>query len=71
MSLDKINPKNTISWKNLDEQKKFLSKNSIEDLFINEDNRLDYLSIEWDKFDVDFSKNLIDKKTFHLLLDLA
>ena len=71
MSLPKINPVKTSAWKKLIARKDIFNKKSLKELFNEDKNRLDYLTIEFDKIDVDFSKNLIDKETFDLLLNLA
>ena len=71
MSLHKINPTKTKAWKKLVEQKDILTTETLNSLFAKEKNRLDYLSIKWDCFDIDFSKNLLDEKTFSFLTDLA
>ena len=71
MSLHKINPTKTKAWKKLVEQKDILTSETLNSLFAKEKNRLDYLSIKWDCFDIDFSKNLLDEKTFNILTDLA
>ena len=71
MSLPKINPVETKAWKKLIAQKDIINKKSLKELFNEDKNRLDYFTIEFDQIDVDFSKNLIDKKTFDLLLNLA
>ena len=71
MSLHKINPTETKAWKKLIEQKHNLSTETLNSLFTKESNRLNYLSIKWDCFDVDFSKNILNEKTFNLLTELA
>ena len=71
MPLYKINPTKTRAWRKLIQQRDILCKKRLNDLFLEENNRLEYLSIEWDCFDVDFSKNILNKKTFKLLTDLA
>jgi Glucose-6-phosphate isomerase len=71
MSLHKINPTKTKAWKKLIEQKHNLSTETLNSLFSKESNRLNYLSIKWDCFDVDFSKNILNEKTFNLLTELA
>ena len=53
MSLHKINPTETKAWKKLIDQKHNLSTETLNSLFSKESNRLNYLSIKWDCFDVD------------------
>ena len=71
MSLYKINPTQTEAWKKLIKQKDNLSTETLNSLFRKESDRLNYLSIKWDCFDVDFSKNIINKETFNHLTELA
>ena len=71
MSLHKINPTKTKAWKKLIEQKDNLSTETLNSLFRKEIDRLNYLSIKWDCFDVDFSKNILNEKIFNLLTELA
>ena len=69
MSLHKINPTETKAWKKLIDQKHNLSTETLNSLFSKESNRLNYLSIKWDCFDVDFSKNILnEKKQVHSVL---
>ena len=71
MSLPKINPVKTNAWKKLIAQKDIFNNKSLKELFNEDKNRIEHFSIGFDQIDVDFSKNLIDKETFHLLLNLA
>ena len=71
MSLPKINPIKSSSWKKLIAHKDIINKKSLKELFNEDKNRIDHFTIEFDQIDVDFSKNLIDKETFNLLLNLA
>ena len=71
MSLPKINPVKTNAWKKLITQKDIFNNKSLKELFNEDKNRIEHFSIGFDQVDVDFSKNLIDKETFHLLLNLA
>ena len=71
MSLPKINPVETKAWKKLIAQKDIINKKSLKELFNEDKNRIGHFAIEFDQIDVDFSKNLIDKETFDLLLNLA
>ena len=71
MSLPKINPIKSSAWKKLIANKDIINKKSLKELFNEDKNRIDHFTIEFDQIDVDFSKNLIDKETFNLLLNLA
>ena len=70
MSLKNINPTKTSSWKSLESHFNEIKDLEIKDLF-KKNNRATDLSISWDKFTVDFSKNRINEKTLHLLINLA
>mgnify|MGYP005691160381 CR=1 FL=1 len=71
MSLPKINPVKTNTWKKLIAQKDIFNNKSLKELFSEDKNRIDQFTIEFDQIIVDFSINLIDKVTFHLLLILV
>lgn len=71
MALPKINPTTTNAWKNLQEhfnQVKDLKMNS---LFAEDADRADKMTIKWEDFYVDFSKNRITEETIDHLLELA
>ena len=70
MSLKNINPTKTSSWKSLKYHFNEIKDLEIKDLF-KKNNRATDLSISWGKFTVDFSKNRINEKTLHLLINLA
>jgi glucose-6-phosphate isomerase len=71
VTLIKKNPKTLDSWKKLQSNFNNLSQKKLADYFIEDPNRLDNLSIIWKSFYVDFSKNLLDKLTLKLLIQLA
>lgn len=66
----KINPLQTKSWKDLQTH---FSQNDFElrTLFQYNEKRFSQLSVERNNYLFDFSKNLIDEKTFELLVNLA
>ena len=68
--LPKINPENTTAWKALNEH---FANNDFElrTLFQYNPKRFDQFSVKRENYLFDFSKNLIDQKTFDLLLQLA
>ena len=70
MSLKNINPKKTSSWKALESHFNEIKNVKIKELFKN-NNRANSLTISWDKFTVDYSKNRLNKKTLKLLFNLA
>ena len=70
MSLKNINPKKTSSWKALESHFNEIKNVKIKELFKN-NSRANSLTISWDKFTVDYSKNRLNKKTLKLLFNLA
>ena len=68
MTLDKINPTKTKSWKKL---KSLKSTVDLKTLFKNDNDRLQKYSISIDELYVDYSKNLIDDEILNLLINLS
>ena len=68
MTLDKINPTKTKSWKKL---KSLKSTVDLKTLFKNDNDRLKKYSISIDELYVDYSKNLIDDEILNLLINLS
>ena len=71
MTLPKINPTTTSSWKKLQAHFQNEKNNRIQDHFQNDPNRFEQFSIQWEDFLVDFSKNRLSKETLTLLEELA
>lgn len=71
MSLNKTNPTSTNSWKKLTEHHSTLKNVHLKELFSLDSNRAGSLSIEWNDFLLDFSKNRITDETLELLYGLA
>ena len=71
MPLPQTNPESTASWKALETQAQSLKSSHLIDLFAQDPKRVEQMSLEWNDFYVDFSKNLIDDKTWKLLYQLA
>ena len=71
MTLPKINPTTTSSWKKLQDHFQNERNNRIQDHFQNDPNRFEQFSIQWEDFLVDFSKNRLSKETLTLLEELA
>ncbi len=71
MPLKKINPTKTNSWKELDNHFKQIKDVEMKTLFKGDKNRKETFSLNFDEFDIDFSKNRITEKTLKHLLDLA
>ena len=68
--LSKTNPTQTPAWSALSDHVDELRSTSLKELFQSED-RLPYLTFEHKHFYFDFSKNLLNRKTFGLLKDLS
>ena len=68
MTLPKINPTTTKSWKLLENSNK---EEDIKALFNSDNDRAKKFSISFEDFHLDFSKNMISKNVMELLLSLA
>ncbi|WP_396638642.1 glucose-6-phosphate isomerase [Maribacter sp. R77961] len=71
MSLNSIDPTTTNSWNKLKEHHSASKNTHLKALFSLEEDRADNLSIKWNDFFLDFSKNRITQETLQLLLELA
>ncbi len=71
MSLKNINPTKTTSWKNLEDHFKQIKNVEMKTLFKGDKNRKETFSLNFDEFNIDFSKNRITEKTLKHLIDLA
>ena len=71
MALPTINPTTTNAWKKLQEHYNKINKVHMKDLFAEDATRANKLTIKWDDFYVDFSKNRITEETLKYLLELA
>ncbi|OBQ57186.1 glucose-6-phosphate isomerase [Tamlana sp. s12] len=71
MTLPKINPLNTPSWKKLQEHFEAVKDIHMKDLFASDADRANKFTVKWDDFYVDFSKNRITEETLKYLLELA
>ena len=71
MSLPKINPTSTSAWEKLQEHFQTVKEVHMKDLFAQDSERADKMTLKWEDFYVDFSKNRITDKTLNLLLQLA
>ena len=71
MSLPSINPTNTESWKLLLNHYKEIKNLAVQDVFTKESNPALNLTVEWQDFYLDYSKNRLTGETRKLLLDLA
>ena len=70
MSLKKINPTQTKSWKKLLKHFESIKNKKIEDLLGSRKSPVNF-NLVWDDFIIDISKNIIDNTTLELLLELA
>ena len=71
MALKTINPTTTRSWANLKEHFNAIKDVHMKSMFAEDKNRANSMTIKWEDFYVDFSKNRISKETLSLLTDLA
>jgi glucose-6-phosphate isomerase len=71
MALKSTNPTTTNSWKKLESHFEDIKSKHLKDLFSADHNRAKDLTVQWEDFYVDFSKNRINKETLGLLLELA
>ena len=71
MALKSINPTTTKSWKALREHFKTIKDVHMKSWFAQDAERANKMTIKWDDFYVDYSKNRITEETLKLLLNLA
>ena len=71
MALPKINPTTTVNWKNLSMHFDEIKTTDLREHFQNNPNRFDDFSIQWEDFNLDFSKNRMDQTTLDLLVAFA
>ena len=71
MTFNKHNPLSLKSWKLLESHFRKNAQKQITDYFSEDSDRVKKLSLQWESFYVDYSKNLLDKETLDLLLALA
>ena len=71
MALKSINPTTTESWKNLQSHFETIKDTHLKDLFEANPERASELTVKWEDFYVDFSKNRITEDTLKLLTALA
>ncbi|CAM3919019.1 glucose-6-phosphate isomerase [Flavobacterium sinopsychrotolerans] len=71
MALNTINPTETNAWKKLELHYNEMQKASMQELFQLDPSRANTFNLKWNNFLIDFSKNIINKETIQLLLELA
>jgi glucose-6-phosphate isomerase len=71
MVLPQNNPTGTHAWEKLRAHFSDIQYAEMKDLFAQDPKRSEKMSMEWQSFFVDFSKNRINEKTLNLLVELA
>ncbi|WP_397363908.1 glucose-6-phosphate isomerase [Olleya sp. R77988] len=71
MALPNINPTTTKAWQKLKDHFEDVKDLKMKDLFAQNPNRANQMTINWEDFYVDYSKNRVTPKTIELLLELA
>mgnify|MGYP002629411759 CR=1 FL=1 len=71
MALQNINPTTTTSWLKLQNHFKEMQNASMKEMFKEDSTRTAQFHIQWNDFVVDYSKNIINKETMKLLLELT
>jgi glucose-6-phosphate isomerase len=71
VTFNKQNPLTLKSWKLLESNFKKNAKKKITDFFSEDVERVEKLSLQWESFYVDYSKNLLDQETLDLLTSMA
>jgi glucose-6-phosphate isomerase len=69
--LDKIKPTQTSAWKKLKEHHKSMKNKHMRDLFARDAKRFSRFTLTFEDMLVDYSKNIINRDTLRLLLQLA
>ena len=71
MTFNKHNPLSLKSWKLLESNFQKNAQKKITDYFAEDTERVKKLSLQWESFYVDYSKNLLDQETLDLLISVA
>ncbi|WP_053970996.1 glucose-6-phosphate isomerase [Mangrovimonas sp. ST2L15] len=71
MALPKINPTETKAWSKLSGHFETVKGLHLKELFAEDAARASKMTIQWEDFYVDYSKNRITEETFSLLMELA
>ncbi|HEY4619193.1 MAG TPA: glucose-6-phosphate isomerase [Flavobacterium sp.] len=71
MALNTTNPTETTSWKKLQNHFGEMQNASMLEMFQTDAERTEKFNLQWNDFLIDYSKNIIDKETIDLLLELA
>jgi glucose-6-phosphate isomerase len=71
MSLKSINPTKTVAWKKLESHFELIKDQHMKDWFSINSKRAIEMSIKWEDFFLDYSKNRINEETMSLFQDLV
>ncbi|WP_179021645.1 glucose-6-phosphate isomerase [Winogradskyella forsetii] len=71
MALKATNPTTTEAWKKLQAHFETIKSQHLKDMFKNDAERANDLTVKWEDFFVDFSKNRVTTETIDLLIELA
>ena len=71
MSLESINPTKTVAWKKLESHFELIKDQHMKDWFSINSKRAIEMSIRWEDFFLDYSKNRINEETISLFQDLV
>ena len=71
MTFNKQNPLSLKSWKSLESNFQRHAQKKITDYFSEDAERTKKLSLQWESFYVDYSKNLLDEETLDILTEMA
>ncbi|WP_353776910.1 glucose-6-phosphate isomerase [Winogradskyella sp. 3972H.M.0a.05] len=71
MALKATNPTLTKSWQTLSSYHDLIKDKHLKEFFKEDESRADKLTIKWQDFYIDFSKNRIDSEGLNLLVNLA
>ncbi|MUU78541.1 glucose-6-phosphate isomerase [Winogradskyella endarachnes] len=71
MALKSTNPTTTDAWKKLQAHFEIIKSKHLKEMFKSDAKRANDLTLKWDDFYVDFSKNRVTKETIDLLIELA
>jgi glucose-6-phosphate isomerase len=71
VTFNKHNPLSLKSWKLLESNFQKNAQKKITDYFAEDTERVKKLSLQWESFYVDYSKNLLDQETLDLLISVA
>jgi glucose-6-phosphate isomerase len=71
MALQNTNPTTTLAWQKLQKHFNEMQCASMSAMFNEDNTRTSQFHLQWNDFVVDYSKNIINKETMDLLLELA